>query len=277
MSFGHILRRILAILGRVLVVVAIVVLLVIGSLLLPGVRERVLDVVLRRASTSLPGNFAVGTVRWPAPDRLQLTDIVWIDQGDTLLTAQRLEVDIALKPLLARDVHLRALRLHALRLDWPRVRAALPTGGGAAGQDGGRWHGSFPRAGALAQVPSVAVDSLEVTAPALCIVTQKPPFAATLRARFDLLAGHAADVRIDALRVLGEPAPGWPLVLLADTPAPRQVAPGAQPSGCRLTRHAGPRPRGHGEPCGRPRAGAAPGIGRAAADAGVRGSAQPAR
>jgi hypothetical protein len=150
------LRRILTLVGRVLVVVAGIVLLLVVLVLLPPVRGRLLETLIARLTTTLPGELSVGSAHWPAPGRLDVADVLWADGGDTLLAFSRGEVVVVLRPLLARDLHVRELNLQGLRVDWPALQKRLP--GGAARTGESRWRGSFPRAGALAVVPSLAAS-----------------------------------------------------------------------------------------------------------------------
>ncbi len=215
------LRRILVILGRILAAVVGIVVLVLLLLLLPPVRGRVLEFALPRVTGALPGEVTVGSARWPGPGHIELADVLWTADGDTLLSLARTDVDVALRPLLSGDLHLHTLDLGELRADWPALQAHILQAADSTASVGSG--SGFPRVGAIAAVPSVAIDRLAITAPSLRVTASMPPLAARLRGNLDVLAGHDPAVTIDTLRVLATPTPQWPLVLHASTPQPGQV------------------------------------------------------
>ena len=82
-------KRLLKIASRVAVVLAAVVLVLILLMLLEPVRNRLLDKAIERGRAAMPGTISVDQARWPALGRLELNDLLWVDQGETLLAARR--------------------------------------------------------------------------------------------------------------------------------------------------------------------------------------------
>ncbi len=213
-----------------------------GLALLPPVRDRALAEALRRARPHIPGRLQLAAASWPAPGRLALRDLLWTDGPDTLLAADRLEIDWALRPLLRGDLLVRQARVEGLTADFPAIGARLPAGAAPRGGERPVAAGTpsrFPRAGAIAGLPSLAAETVEVSADRLVLSPDLVVRSLRLLASLELRQGEPAraalqlDARgpddawtIEAARLEadlaegrlegeagGRLAPDWPLAL----------------------------------------------------------------
>jgi len=102
-------RRVLPWLVPVLLGLALLVVLVLA---LAPTRGALLGLGVKVADRYLAGHLTVGEAAWPAPRRIVLRDITWLDdRADTLVAV----------PLLDLAVDLGALRRHDLKVDSLRV------------------------------------------------------------------------------------------------------------------------------------------------------------
>ncbi len=160
------LRRIAAgalrITGRVLLVVLLAVVVAAASMLLPGVRGRVLHAGLGLADGALPGRLSVDDARWPAWGVFELDGIVWCsDEGDTLAHVPVLRVGVDPVGLLRReDIVLTMLEVRAHCLDVPALAARFPAAAAdsAATATAAPASEPWPRQGAVQGVPSLRLE-----------------------------------------------------------------------------------------------------------------------
>ncbi len=207
-------------------VVVLAGILLIGAIVfrITPVRQAVLDMVLAKARAGVPGTLTVQHATWPAPDRLELAGLLWTDAGDTLLAFQQLRLTVALWPLVHRDLVVRQLDLSGLRADVPALRAQLerkqPESTAASSGKGGR----LPlRAGALASLPSLALESFRLTVERLRLNASTGLASADLAGDLDLLHGHAPRLQLTELQAR-ESGGGWELQggqLTCDLAVPR--------------------------------------------------------
>ena len=119
--------RLLRLAGWLVLGAVLLVVLILGLLALPPVRGALLDFALSRADDRLPGQVTVDRIAWPKLARFEIDGLLWTAAGgDTLAAADRVAIDVALGPLLARDVQVRELTVAGARADVPAIRAAFP-------------------------------------------------------------------------------------------------------------------------------------------------------
>jgi hypothetical protein len=98
-----------------IVAVILVVLLLIGLLRLPAVQNAVKDQALRMLSDRYDAQWSIGDVSIDFFDEVLAHDILLLDQqGDTLLLADRLAIDIGLFSLLRREINLEEVTIDHL-------------------------------------------------------------------------------------------------------------------------------------------------------------------
>ncbi|MCP4545166.1 MAG: hypothetical protein GY835_01720 [bacterium] len=124
-------RKSRRVLKRVLRAVAALLLLLILTVvallsLRPG-REILLRKALNVACARLPGNLAVAEPTWPGLGRLHLENLLWTCDADTLVACTTLDLDLAIAPLIRKNVNVRHLLLDGLFVDLPALQSALPT------------------------------------------------------------------------------------------------------------------------------------------------------
>lgn len=148
-------------LWAVLGLVAVLVL----TLLLPPARRGMLNVALDRAVTLAPGQLSVGRADWPQLGRLELYDVRWVDADTMLAEVDTLATAVDLGDLVRRDVTVDQVLIAGVRADVPAIMRRLPAPASApasADTTAPDAPPPFPRPGALAPIPSVAVSSLEL-------------------------------------------------------------------------------------------------------------------
>ncbi|MDH3214800.1 MAG: translocation/assembly module TamB [Candidatus Krumholzibacteria bacterium] len=181
-----------------LVVVAVVAA---ALLLLQPVRDRVLSFALSKGRASLPGSLVVGHARWQALSRIEVDDVLWIDEGDTLAVVDRFTLSIALRPLASHRLLVRECILLGLEVDVPAIRRRLraaDSGAAAPERDVG---GGFLRPGSLPGVPAVAVERLEMDAPRLRLTDERAIESIDVLASIDLFDGRPPSIAVDRLQL----------------------------------------------------------------------------
>ncbi len=197
----RILRGGLVVLGTVLLVLAIFVgVFLVGS----TPREALLGRAVEMAKKKLPGQISIGKLGWPSLGQLVLTDVLWTVEADTLVVAKGARVRIDTLALARKDVLLHELTLEGLRADVPRIAAQFPANPDKAKAPAKA--PSFPRPGSLIVLPSIRVAHLNIDAPALRLVPERPTTRVTLVAAFDVAYGHAPSLSIEQLSVDDEVA-----------------------------------------------------------------------
>ncbi len=179
--------------------VALVVVLV-AVLLLSPFRGKVLTRVLKDVGTVIPGDFSIGVASWPALGTIELSDILWTDAGDTLVIADRVKVDVRLKPLVYKDVHVEELVAVGVCVDIPAITARFESDKDSP-PDEPKKDGTngFPRVGSLPGVPSIAVESVYVTSPMIRVDDELTITGVVVSAGLDVSYGRRPVLRVDTL------------------------------------------------------------------------------
>ena len=159
--------------GRILTGIAVaaaaavlmVLLIAVALFMIRPVRERLLDYAISAGGGAIPGDLKVERAHWPAPGTISVENAAWTDGPDTLAALESLEVSVDISELLSRDLHLRSLSALGIRADIAALTAAFEGGKTAETPAGGEQGGTpFPRKGSLPGLPSIAADSITLTA-----------------------------------------------------------------------------------------------------------------
>lgn len=161
------------------------------ALSLPAVRTALLRTAIMRAARTLPGELTLRRMEWPAWSVLQCEDLLWRIEGDTLISAAQLSVDVALAPLWRRDLDVRRCEVTGLTLDLMRMEASRDAPDSTA-----RDRGGFLRTGALPGLPSVAIHHCRLELAHLRASSQLQLDQTTLEGGVDLLHGNPPGLRI---------------------------------------------------------------------------------
>ena len=108
------LKKILKYTFRTLLVILIVLLLVPALLYIPPVQDFVRDKAVAYASRALGMDLSVGRIRLAFPLRLSVENTLLIDRADTLVDCGRASLDVALWPLIRKEVVVRSFGLEKL-------------------------------------------------------------------------------------------------------------------------------------------------------------------
>jgi hypothetical protein len=192
-------RRILKGVGIGLLCLVGLAAILFALLLLPPVRDGLIRYALPRATESVPGTLAIEKASWPGLESFEIEGVLWEADGETILSADTVRVDIRLWPLLARDVKARTVIVHGLTVDVPGIKSLFPPDTTGASEDEDDTEGGFPRAGVLPGIPSVAIDSLSVKAPLIAVGTDNTIQDLAFVGGFDFSSGGSAAVRVKRL------------------------------------------------------------------------------
>lgn len=97
-----------------LVALVMVLILVAGAGLLNGFLARTIG---EQAGKKINGELNIGSIDGPLISHFTIRDISIIYKSDTLLFSNEIEIDYALKPLLGKEISLKLVRVHGVRLD----------------------------------------------------------------------------------------------------------------------------------------------------------------
>ncbi len=195
-------RRHRSVRGVLAVIIGLLLMIVI-AVLLPPVRGMAMRKGLSLASAHIPGELTWSRASWPGLGRVELSDLAWVDDGDTLLFLNRVAVELALGDLVRRDLVIRNVEVLGVRADVPRLQeAALALAPVDTSQT--RTPTSppkFPRMGSLANVPSLAVESVRITLQHVVLDSATTIRNGKIVTRADLRVGHRPWVVLDTLSV----------------------------------------------------------------------------
>jgi len=187
-----------ALAGGALTIVLVLVLL----LLFPPIRSMTLREVLSRTKASLPGSLTVQKASWPSIGTIDLEGIEWTDGADSLASAGRVCVSVELTSFLKRDIRVESVLIEGLLADIPAITARFPHSDGPRPEKEEK-RSVFPRSGSLPFFPSVAVERIRVTAPAILVSNATTMNDVTIDAGLDISHGAAPWLRVDTLKVRG--------------------------------------------------------------------------
>ncbi len=204
------LRRILRRAGLVVGgIVAVILLAVLSVLLLAPGRRAILDKGLELAAGALPGELTVAGADWPGLGCLQLDGVVWTDGPDTLARVDTLRLHVDVSDLMARDVTIRRVLAAGIAADVPAIMERMPTAAPDTTLEdapaGPAETTSFPRAGALPPLPSVAVENLAIRRVVVTSAPEQIVQLDSLTLAVDLRHGRTPKI---AAALNGRPLPG---------------------------------------------------------------------
>ena len=105
------LRKIIKYTLRTLLVILLAVLLAPALLYVPAVQDFIRGKAVGYASEALGMDLSVGRIRLAFPLRLTVEETLLIDRADTLVDCGRLSLDVALWPLIRKEVVVRSFEL----------------------------------------------------------------------------------------------------------------------------------------------------------------------
>ena len=105
------LRKIVKYTLRTLIVILLAVLLAPALLYVPAVQDFIRGKAVGYASEALGMDLSVGRIRLAFPLRLTVEETLLIDRADTLVDCGRLSLDVALWPLIRKEVVVRSFEL----------------------------------------------------------------------------------------------------------------------------------------------------------------------
>ncbi|MBN1423117.1 translocation/assembly module TamB [Candidatus Fermentibacteria bacterium] len=174
------------------------VLVLMLSLLLPWVRVGLSRVAMDRLQASVPGVISVHRLTWPSPGHLRLEGVSWVSEGDTLLACDYLEIRAHLPALIRRDVSVHELLIGSLRGNLQ----AIPV---SSSQDTSKAQAPFPRPGAIGVIPSIGVNSFDITVTGLSVSDSVVIHEAQCAGSFDNRYGRDPRLVLRELRVRAGP------------------------------------------------------------------------
>ncbi len=198
-------RILLAILG----LIALLLLVLLLAVATPPGRESVLGLALGHASDRLPGELEVSGADWPRPGRLRLEMLRWIDEGDTLLVVGRLDLDLDIRALTKRRLHLRDLTLHGLKLDLPLLQVRLATKSEVESPEISEPFLLDPDS-LLIGLPDLAVDALHIEGQSLRLAPELELVDVLVHATARIATDGLGQLHLDSLR-LAESTELWSL------------------------------------------------------------------
>ena len=180
----------------------IIVLVLVFLLLFPSIRSKALRVGLSHANASLPGSLTVRKASWPSIGTIDLEGIEWIDGSDSLASADRVYMSVELTSFLKRDIRVESAVVEGLSADIPGITARFSQSHERRPEKK-KGESVFPRSGSLPFLPSVAVEQIRVTAPAIRVSDATVMNDVTIDAGIDISYGTAPWLRVDTLKVRG--------------------------------------------------------------------------
>ena len=160
--------------------------------------------------------------------------LLWTLDGDTLLALDRARLDLDLPALLRRDLHVRRVEADVRLADVPALNAAT-TGDGAVEPETSGGGVPWLRDGALAPLPSAAVDSIAITCRRLVAAPGRIVVDASATGGLDLRRDHDPRLVLNAAaRDAGDAwAPRHPALGLGPPPRAASTAtPACAPARC---------------------------------------------
>lgn len=197
------------VLGRVLLVLAGLVLVLAAAFLLAPTRGALLGWGVGLAAKALPGHLEAGEVAWPSMDRLVLADVLWVAgsasaPGDTLADLSRLDLHLDLGALKHKDGRIDSVHLDLRLLDVPAIEEAFSDLGVESSTDttaASAESASIPffRPGSLPGIPSVSLAALDVKAGRVLLAPGVKAWDLVFEGQADMSRGRPATVRVDHL------------------------------------------------------------------------------
>ncbi|NIO29745.1 MAG: hypothetical protein GTO29_14460 [Candidatus Latescibacteria bacterium] len=210
------------------------------------VRNQLLAWILNKADASMTGTIQVGEAMWSSPGTIELSNLIWTDESDTLLSADRFIIAVKLLPLFKRDARITELILEGLSADVPSIRNRMPyTAPSKNNSEKRSILNLLLRKGSVPGLPSISVGSLRIAGRAIDIDEKTLLSALDISASFDLSRGRAPKFHLNRLSVIdsvigwridhahaeinlehgrmegsgkGRFAPGWPFYLSLSSP-----------------------------------------------------------
>ncbi len=198
-------RKTLKVLAAAAASMLAIVLIALLLMLIRPVREKLLETAVSKAGQALPGELTVSEAGWPSLGTLEIEGLMWIDGADTLAGAGVLRLSVDLTELFGRDVHVRELTARGITADIPAITERFGVAADGAGTenrpagDEESKGGGFPRSGSVPEIPSIAVDRIEIDGRRIIAAEGIELIGMKLRGGLGLLSGSAPFVSIEEL------------------------------------------------------------------------------
>ena len=147
-----------------LLVLALVIVAAIGFYTLPSLRLPVLRYVLSALDESLPGRLEHGSASWASPGTIEVRDVRWTTDTDTLAASDRLYLQVDVSSLLHRRIRVAELSAEAVDLDVPALQGTLAELSKGKQDTTGTGPTSIPyfRTGIVPSVPAAEIDEVSL-------------------------------------------------------------------------------------------------------------------
>jgi TamB, inner membrane protein subunit of TAM complex len=172
---------------------------------IPFIRVTALKLALSQSSRFVPGEILVEPA-WPRLDRIELNNLLWRTENDTLLLVKYGALQIDLLDLWQRDLYLNEVTFTGLIADLPRITEALASRDNEAtesSQNGESETRPWLRFGALAPVPSVAIEQLRLNATRIVTAPEKQITQIDLLLAVELRHQAPPSLKISQLNLMG--------------------------------------------------------------------------
>ncbi len=206
--------------ARLLLILIAVILLLVGSFFVGGIRAVYLKIGVVRAVRALPGE-VTGDWSWPRANRIEGRNIVWVGPhgdeaaGDTLAVVSSLSCQLDLRALVDHDLKIQEVRAHIAFWDIPGTMTALGPAAKTKPQHESGHAMVYLRQGGIPGLPSLGVERLEAQADHLILPAGVVVEDVQLEGGASLYPGEHPRLVIKALqgKAQATTSPGWSLEL----------------------------------------------------------------
>jgi hypothetical protein len=185
--------------------ILLLLLLAMLSVLLAPVRESLLAQALARAGDRLPGQLRVQEAVWPQAGRVEIRDLLWTLESDTLLAARRVVLDADVRALLGKEFLINELAASGVRADVPGLQKALADTAATPPPPGDPVAALFDRL-ALPALPSLAVALVDLQVDRVDLAPESRLVAGRLVAGLEMRHQRTWWVKVDTVRCATLPA-----------------------------------------------------------------------
>jgi hypothetical protein len=196
------LRRAMKYAGIVAAGLFAVLLVLLLLLFIRPVRESILGAAFPRLKSILPGDITVKDASWTSLGSLEFSHVIWFNESELLLSADRIAFSVDLFGLIKKNVKLHYVTVTGITADIPRITSCFSKEDSLPPESDKQAAGrGFPREGSLPGFPSIAVNRMFVSAKSIRVNEAGRFENLLLSGDLDLLHGHSPRVTVDTLAV----------------------------------------------------------------------------